>query len=127
MKFLSYLTAKIKQIVIVFSVITILPWLLDCFLGTGDNKATLIVAMPICVVLCFAFIRIVFSIMKTTKAPEKFLLFCSWFFMIGSAWASVAYIVEFLMKFPNGFSPTIGVALGIVAGVLSFNKKHSMS
>ena len=127
MKFLSYLTGKTKQIVIVFSVITILPWLLYCFLGTGEDKATLIVAMPIYVVLCFAFIRIVFSIMKKTKAPEKFLLFCSCFFMIVSAWASVACIVEFLMKFPNGFSPTIGLALGIVAGVLSFHKKHSIS
>lgn len=125
MKFLLYLTGKIKQIVIAFSVITVFPWLSYCFWGTGNNKVNLIIAMPICAVLCFAFIRIVFSIMKSTKAPEKFLLFCSYFFMIGAVWAAVAFTIDFLMNFPNGFSPTIGATLGLIAGVLSFNKKHS--
>lgn len=111
----SIILAILVGIIVILCAITI-------FFGNGENKITVLILTPILFVVIYAFARLMLKIIEK-KAPRKLLTFFGWFFLIGGAIGYLSMIVEFIVGFPNGLSPTLGACAGLVASMLDVAKK----
>ena len=118
LRLLKKLSKKKNLITAVMGVVLILLWLSYLIFGSGEKKTELLILGFILPLVAYGFMRLTFKIVMT-NASERIRTFAAWFFLIsGTVGLIFVGLLTFIRDFPNGFSPVIGVLMGMMVAVL---------
>ena len=123
---LKRLTHKRNLIFIMLVVVLVIPWVLTLILGDGKDKVKILVLSFILPFVVYGLVRWIYRIVSknaTEKAMNRF--FC--FFFIMGMLGTLMMLVEYIVNFPNGLSPTLSACVGIVMATLDKAKKQDSS
>ena len=120
---LNRLVQKKKIILIVCAVVLIVLWILTLIFGNGEDKVTVLVLSLLLPFIFYGFVRVMYKIVKI-NAPSKVMRFFFWFFLIGATLGFIMMIVKYVTDFPNGLSPSLGGAEGLIVATLDEAKKN---
>lgn len=115
---LKKLSPKKNLITAVMGVVLILLWLSYLILGSEEKKTELLILGLVFPPVAYGLMRLAFKIVMI-NASERIRTFASWFFLISGAVGLIFVgLLTFIRDFPNGFSPVIGVLMGMMVAVL---------
>ena len=114
---LKKLAEKKILITLVLLVFLLVACLLYLIFG-GEEKVKLLILTPIVCAAVYAFIRFGFLIVGM-HAPQKVMEAFAWFFLIMGTLGALIMVALFIFNFPNGFSPSLGGAIGTVLAVVA--------
>ena len=120
---LEKLAQKRKPIAIIYGAVVLALLLLEIIFGNPDEKITIIVVTVIGLPLFYFGIKFGFKIVRINASP-KIMRFGSWFFLIVSVIGIVVSVPNYILYFPNGFSPLVSCVMGVWLGILTDVEKH---
>ena len=125
-KFLDTLVSKSTVIIVAYALFAAVLWTLFLLFGDDPEKTKILILAPISAAMVYGFIRLMFFIFKKNPmAPDIYIDLISIVFLAMSALTLGTILMNFIVLFPNGFSPIIGAELCLVSGILHANKNRS--
>lgn len=125
-KFLDILVSKSTVIIVAYALFAAVLWTLFLLFGDDPEKTKILILAPVIAAVIYGFIRLLFFIFKKNPmAPDIYIDLISIVFLAMSALTLGTILMNFIVLFPNGFSPIIGAELGLVSGILHANKNRT--
>ncbi len=123
------LDALSRNAAIIILVSAVLPLLMWCsYLASGDDpdKTFVLILSFVVPVMLYGFMRLLFFIFRKNPmcSPRIYDLFSVLFLCVIAPLFLVTMVCNYVSCFPNGFTPSAGAVVGLVAGVLHANKKR---
>ncbi len=114
---------KNKIVLFVFlSVLWLELWVLTLIFGNGEDKVIVLVLSAVLPLITYGFARLIFKIVRINASLKHMRVF-AYFFLFMGAISMVTMIVEFVLGFPNGLSPTLSACIGLIMATLDDAKK----
>ncbi len=110
-------------ILIVFIIVFFVPWTLTLIFSNGADKVELLILSLIMPLVVYGFMRLNYKIMKS-NASDKIMRIFYYFFLINGALILISMIVEFIKRFPNGFTIAFGVCQAVIIATIDDAKKN---
>jgi len=124
-RLIDALAAKSWIIISVEALLFASAWTLFLIFGNTPDKVVLLILSIFVTAVTFGFVRLLlFIFIKNPMVPSKYIDFISLFFITVSIIVTVAFTVDFIKYFPNGFYLGTGALLGMISAVLLANKKR---
>lgn len=127
-KFLDILVSKSTIIIVAYALFAAVLWTLFLLFGDDPEKTKILILAPVIAVILYGFIRLLFFIFKKNPmTPDIYIDYIdliSIVLLAVSALSLGTVLLNFIVYFPNGFSPSIGAELGLISGILHANKNR---
>ena len=122
---LEWLVVHSKPIIFGFLAWAIVSLILFCIFGTAPDKMMVVVLSIVLPLLYYWGIRFAFVISKINPliSPRLWDIVSLLFLFLWAFFAGMQ-TVNFITAFPNGFSPGVGISVGILSGLLHANRKR---
>ena len=125
-KLLDLLVTKSTVTIVAYALFAAVLWTLFLLFGDDPEKTKILILAPVIAAVIYGFIRLLFFIFKKNPmAPDIYIDLISIVFLAMSALTLGTILMNFIVLFPNGFSPIIGAELGLVSGILHANKNRT--
>lgn len=109
-------------ILIVFAALLLTLWTLALIFGNGEDKVMVLVLSLAIPFMIYGFVRLMYKIVSV-NASFKALRFFYYFFLACGLLGMAMMVVEFITRFPNGLSPTLGACEAMIIATLDCAKK----
>ena len=119
---LNKLIQKKNLILIIYAAVLLVFWTLGLIFGNREDKLMVLVLCLVIPFVIYGLVRLMYKVVSIT-ASLKYMRFGYYFFLAVGAFATVMMIVEFIVGFPNGLSPTLGTCGALVIATLDSAKK----
>ena len=124
-KFLDILVSKSTIIIVAYALFAAVLWTLFLLFGDDPEKTKILILAPVIAVILYGFVRLLFFIFKKNPmAPDIYIDLISIALLAVSVLSLGTFLLNFIVYFPNGFSPSIGAELGLITGILHANKNR---
>ena len=119
---LNKVIQKKNLILIIYAIVLLVFWTLALIFGNAENKVMVLVLSLIIPFVIYGFVRLMYKIVSI-NASLKVMCFFYYFFLVGGLLGTAMMFVEFIGRFPNGLSPTLGACGALIIATLDSAKK----
>ena len=119
---LNKLIQKKNLILIIYAVVLLAFWTVALIFGNGEDKVMVLVLSLIIPFVIYGFFRLMYKVVSI-NASLKIMCFFYYFFLIGGSLGTIMMFAEFISRFPNGLSPTLGACGALIIATLDSAKK----
>ncbi len=120
---LSKLIQKKNLILIIYAVVLLVFWTLALIFGNREDKLMVLILFLVSPFVMYGFVRLMYKVVSI-NASFKAMRFFYYIFLVVGLLGTVMMIVEFIGRFPNGLSPTLGACGALIIATLDSAKKN---
>ena len=121
------LIPKKNLILIIYAAVLLVSWILALIFGNREDKLMVLILSLIIPFVVYGFVRLMYKVVHYKvvhiNASPKVMSFFYYFFLVGGLLGTLMMIVEFIDRFPNGLSPTLGACGAMIIATLDSAKK----
>ena len=119
---INKLIQKKNLILITYAAVLLAFWTLGLIFGNGEDKLMVLILSLVITFVIYGFVRLMYKVISI-NASFKAMRFFYYFFLAGGLLGTVMMLVEFISRFPNGLSPTLGACGAMIIATLDSAKK----
>jgi hypothetical protein len=119
---LNKVIQKKNLILIIYAIVLLVFWTLALIFCNAENKVTVLVLSLIIPFVVYGFVRLMYKVVSI-NASFKTMCFFYYFYLVGGLLVTVIMFDEFVARFPNGLSPTLGACGALIIATLDSAKK----
>ena len=119
---INKLIQKKNLILIIYATVLLVFWILALIFGNREDKLMVLILSLVIPFVVYGFVRLMYKVVSINASP-KAMSFFYYFFLVGGLFGTVMMLVEFISRFPNGLSPTLGACGAMIIATIDSAKK----